>query len=115
MLALPMTSAHAAPRRTGSHQVRAGENLTVIAKRYGTTPEKLASLNRISLNATLRMGRALRVPVRARPAPRAVARRSSARAPRAVKSLRQATPQAPVARATVYVVRAGDSLWKLAS
>lgn len=42
------------------HKVKSGENLYVIAKKLGTTVEKLRKLNGLSRNATLRPGQILR-------------------------------------------------------
>lgn len=55
----------AAPRtETQTHTVRAGDTLWEIARRHGTTPQRIAALNGISEAATLQIGQRLRVPVR---------------------------------------------------
>jgi LysM repeat protein len=46
----------------GVHRVRRGENLTVIARRYGTTVRELRSLNRMR-SSLIRAGQRLRVPL----------------------------------------------------
>ncbi len=43
------------------HKIRQGENLSVIAKRHGTTVSKLCQLNNISRASTLQIGRTLRI------------------------------------------------------
>jgi murein DD-endopeptidase MepM/ murein hydrolase activator NlpD len=43
------------------HRVRSGENLSVIAKRYGVRVSTLTSLNNISTNSVLRVGQRLRI------------------------------------------------------
>ena len=43
------------------HRIRPGDNLTVIARRYGTTINRLCQLNNISRTTTLQVGRTLRV------------------------------------------------------
>ncbi len=43
------------------HKVRSGDNLSMIAKRYGTSVNRLCQLNNISRTTTLRIGRTLRV------------------------------------------------------
>lgn len=47
---------------TASYHVRAGDTLWSLARRHGTTPERLAGMNGISTEATLRIGRRLKVP-----------------------------------------------------
>lgn len=50
-----------APRGAGKvHKVRSGESLSVIARKYGTTVDKLCRLNGISPKTMLRPGRILR-------------------------------------------------------
>jgi LysM repeat protein len=48
----------------GSHLVRSGENLTVIAKRYGTSTSYLIRRNKLPKDGTILIGRRLAVPVR---------------------------------------------------
>ncbi|MGB1037523.1 MAG: peptidoglycan DD-metalloendopeptidase family protein [Bacteroidia bacterium] len=43
------------------HRIRSGDTLYGLALRYGTTVNSICRLNRISRNATLRIGRTLRV------------------------------------------------------
>ena len=43
------------------HRVRQGDTLSAIARRYGTTARRIAELNNISVNSTLRIGQTLRV------------------------------------------------------
>lgn len=43
------------------HTIRKGDTLSAIARRYGTSVKKLCSLNGISENTTLRIGRKLKV------------------------------------------------------
>jgi membrane-bound lytic murein transglycosylase D len=54
----------AEPAPTGEavvHVVRRGESLSAIARRYGTTPQAIASANGISVNKLLQIGDRLRV------------------------------------------------------
>ena len=45
-----------------THTVQKGDTLYSLARRYGTTAQKLASLNGISMESILRIGQKLRVP-----------------------------------------------------
>jgi LysM repeat protein len=56
------SSRHANRRRTTVHVVRAGETLSGIARRYGTTVTKLARLNHLDPSRYLIIGTRLRVP-----------------------------------------------------
>ncbi len=47
----------------GSYTVKKGDNLWNISQRYGVQVEELAAENNIDLNATLREGRVLKVPI----------------------------------------------------
>jgi peptidoglycan endopeptidase LytE len=47
---------------TQTHTVSAGDTLWEIARRHGTTPQRIAALNGISEAATLQIGQRLRVP-----------------------------------------------------
>jgi cell wall-associated NlpC family hydrolase len=44
------------------HHVRAGDTLWSLARRHGTTPERLAALNGLSVTAMLSLGQPLNVP-----------------------------------------------------
>jgi cell wall-associated NlpC family hydrolase len=89
-----------------TYTVRQGDTLWSIARRAGTTPERLAVMNGINVNATLKLGRTLKVPVPAqgRTRPRGA---TSSVAPRSAPMT-----SAPVAR--VHRVRAGETLWRIA-
>jgi LysM repeat protein len=45
-----------------TYVVKAGDSLSVIAQRFGTTPQAIARLSGIGLNSTLRVGQVLRIP-----------------------------------------------------
>ena len=47
---------------TRTHKVRSGETLSGIAARYGTSPTRLASLNRLSKHNLIRVGQVLKLP-----------------------------------------------------
>lgn len=48
--------------QTSTHTVQKGDTLYGLARRYGTTVQKLANLNGINLNSILRIGQKLKVP-----------------------------------------------------
>jgi len=54
-------AAEAAKKAEVWHTVRSGENLSIIAKKYGTTVNKICSLNKISSKTPLKVGKRLRV------------------------------------------------------
>lgn len=56
-----------APTATVTHVVAPGENLTLIAKRYGTTPGALAQMNALRNPSLIRIGQKLNVPTPHRP------------------------------------------------
>jgi LysM repeat protein len=82
---------------TTTYRVRPGDTLWSLARRFGTTPDRLAVLNEISTEATLQIGRPLRVPVPSGPMPVAARAAAPARTP----------------ATTVHHVQAGDTLWRI--
>ncbi len=48
-----------------THEVQPGETLWRIARRYGTTPERIAAANGIPVEGILRVGQRLRIPAAA--------------------------------------------------
>jgi cell wall-associated NlpC family hydrolase len=98
-LVIPVSSSRApsqssAPLPTQRYEVKAGDTLWVLARRFGMGVEELAALNAIGTESTLSIGQVLKV-----------------RGPRA----REAAPApAPAYRTERYQVRPGDTLWVLA-
>ncbi|MGH7185964.1 MAG: LysM peptidoglycan-binding domain-containing protein, partial [Pseudomonadota bacterium] len=90
LAALP-AAAQAPSENTATYHVRPGDTLWSVARRFGTTADRLAALNRISVESILQIGRPLRVPAASGPTPRA----------------------ARVPATTVYRVQAGDTLWRV--
>jgi cell wall-associated NlpC family hydrolase len=78
------------------HRVVQGDTLWSLARRYGTTPERLAAANGIRVDAILSVGQPLRIPVHA-------------------GSTRPQAPEAgrPTSPTQIYRVRAGDTLWSI--
>ena len=58
----PAPSAPAAPSGGTTYRVRAGDTLSGIASRYGTTVAKLASLNHIANPNLISVGQVLQIP-----------------------------------------------------
>ncbi|MGQ0568727.1 MAG: NlpC/P60 family protein [Armatimonadota bacterium] len=84
--ASPSAAAQSQRQSTAIHHVQRGDTLWSLARRYGTTPERLAGLNGISTEAVLSIGRPLKLPGR---------------------------PATASATGT-YRVQAGDTLWSIA-
>jgi LysM repeat protein len=62
VLAVSIPVAGRAKDRDGEHRVRAGDTLTKIAQQYGVRVQNLAAANRMSVDATLRLGQVLLIP-----------------------------------------------------
>ncbi len=82
-----------------TYRVRRGDTLSSIARRYGTSAKAIASASGIGLHSTLSIGQRLRV---------VPGVRSSAQAARIAQG------GSPGSQPSTYVVRRGDSLWKIA-
>lgn len=72
-------SAVAASAKPISHEVREGDTLWVMAKKYHTTPKQIAKANGISENSTLKLGKKLCIPSKFAQ-PKAVSRHYNKRA-----------------------------------
>ncbi len=94
---VPADQRYTVQRSDPTYRVRKGETLDAIARARGTTPEALASLNRLQPNQALSRGQVLRLP---EPRPLAVAVATS--------------PPAKPELMEVYVVRRGDALSEIA-
>ena len=93
------------------HIVSSGENLTIIAKRHGSTPDAIAKMNGISEKQRIFPGQKLRVP-------RGSAEKgASSRAARASGSSTPLGAPAPTKKkeAIAYQVKKGDSLSSIAA
>ncbi len=100
--ASPVGVADAVEGSVVTYRVRRGDTLSRIARRYGTSATAIASANGIGLHSTLSIGQRLRV---------VPGVRSSSEAARIARG--GGNPGAS-SEATVYIVRRGDSLWKIA-
>jgi len=92
------------------HIVSSGENLSIIAKRNGTTPDAIAKMNGISEKQPIFPGQKLRVPRVSKP------QNSATRASNAAGAQPASAP-APAKKkeAIAYQVKSGDSLSSIAA
>jgi membrane-bound lytic murein transglycosylase D len=93
----PPVAAAAVPAASASfHTVRAGETLSSIAERYGTSVQTIMALNRLKKSSYIKKGWRLKLPA---------GKKQSAEGKGAgVKRVK-----------TEYVVKRGDTLWKIAN
>jgi membrane-bound lytic murein transglycosylase D len=111
MAQLPANELYAGQVVARSHRIRKGESLAAIAQRYGLTAARLADLNGMSVNATLRTGRHLQLPEQL---PRVLNAAVTPRPAAASASPENATA-ATAPSEDFYVVRRGDSLQVIAA
>jgi LysM repeat protein len=99
-------AAPAAPAASGTYTVRAGDTISTIAGRHGVSTQAMLSANRLGWSSIIYPGQKLTVPGKGgAPAPAAKP---------AAPAAKPAAPAAPAASGT-YVVRAGDTIWAIAS
>jgi peptidoglycan endopeptidase LytE len=101
----PAAASPAQNTSTASYRIQEGDTLWTLSRRFGTTPEQLAALNGMPINAVLAIGRSIRVPSQAA-GPRAASAEDGIAAPA------RATPAALPVR--VHRIQPGDTLWSLA-
>jgi cell wall-associated NlpC family hydrolase len=99
LIVQPATASPAQNTATASYRIREGDTLWSLSRRFGTSPERLAALNGMPVDATLSIGRAIRVPAVERPEAATAA---------GTRRLTVATPT------TTHRIRPGDTLWSLA-
>ncbi len=112
---LPANELYAGQITPRSHRVRKGETMAAIAQRYGMTAARLAEMNGLSANASLRAGRHLTLPEQL---PRTLGGAAPTAAVAAAESAAPSPANATAASAPVgefYVVRRGDSLEGIAA
>jgi membrane-bound lytic murein transglycosylase D len=112
---LPANELYAGQITPRSHRVRKGESMAAIAQRYGMTATRLAEMNGLSANASLRAGRHLTLPEQL---PRTLGGAAPTAAVVAAESAAPSPANATAASAPVgefYVVRRGDSLEGIAA
>lgn len=83
-----------------TYLVRAGDNLSAIAKSFKTTPEALRSANFLGNSSRIYVGQVLKLP--------------GAKSERATMAKKQEQPPAARAKAETYVVKEGDTVWDIA-
>lgn len=86
---------------SGTHTVRAGENPSVIASRYGMKLATFMSLNNLGSGSIIKPGQVLKTSGKASAAPSAKAPAGSAKAP---------VNKTPAARQSTYTIVPGDTL-----
>lgn len=107
----PKAGATPAAGAAGRYTVRPGDTLARIARRYGTTPETLAAMNRLRDPSVLAVGATLEVP--AGGSPTSPAASGPATTPTPAKD--PATPQPqPADAGKLYKVKAGDTYYRIA-
>ena len=80
------------------HRVRSGESLSVIAERYNTSIRSIMNMNGLNSKNYIKAGWKLKIPTR-----------------KGYYSADAASPYSPDSGLTEYVVKKGDSLWKIAN
>ena len=107
----PVIQAGASVSAETYHTVRAGENLSVIAKRYGTTVSDLCSMNGITPQTVIKAGRILMVGI-GREAERQAVSKTTATTSADTRKTQSATAQtnAGVSADVHHTVRNGDNL-----
>jgi membrane-bound lytic murein transglycosylase D len=92
------------------HNVKKGETLSVIARKYGVSVTDITVSNKITTRTALRIGQELQIPVSgvARPTSVAAKRPTGAAQTQTAKSAPPATPSS-------YKVKRGDTLFSIAS
>ncbi|HTU67750.1 MAG TPA: LysM peptidoglycan-binding domain-containing protein [Steroidobacteraceae bacterium] len=105
---LPANELYAGQVTPRQHRVRKGDTLASVAQRYGMTAARLAEMNNLSANASLRAGRYLSLPEQL---PRALTASTAAPpAPAAASPSPENATAASAPAENFYVVRRGDSL-----
>jgi membrane-bound lytic murein transglycosylase D len=84
------------------HKVRKGETISSISRKYRTTPEAIADINGLRKNERLAAGSKIKVPAKTRSVPAKGTKASPQVAAKDEKPVK-------------YVVRKGDSIWKIAN
>lgn len=56
------TASHSSSKATGSYQVRSGDTVWDLAKKYGTSVSAIANANGLGKSATIRIGQVLNIP-----------------------------------------------------
>jgi membrane-bound lytic murein transglycosylase D len=113
MARVPSNELYASQVVSRTHRVRKGESLAAIAQRYGMSAQRLAEMNNMSANASLRAGRHLNLPEQL---PRLLTATVASSAPVSAKSPSPENATAASAPADdFYVVRRGDSLQLIAA
>jgi len=95
-----------------TYTVKKGDSLSLIAARYGVSAREIAELNGIANPNKIRIGQKLVLPAYAKE--RAVRKPASKTTSKSATAKKPAASQPVVAGDGEYVVKPGDSLWKIA-
>jgi membrane-bound lytic murein transglycosylase D len=114
-LKLPAKERYAvAPKIT--HSVSAGDSLFNISRKYGVTPNELASWNKLNTKSTLKTGQKLTVycelPNSARASTKT--KNDGSLANESAQSTPKSSAEKPAVKTTTYIVKKGDTLHSIA-
>jgi LysM repeat protein len=113
----PSTATAVTPNAFGAaaktYVVKKGDSLWKIAKAEGVSQVEIAKANNLSKNSLLKIGQKLQIPEVTKAAPTTPAAAAAA-IPSSQDALGVTTAAATADAGNVYVVKAGDSLWKIA-
>ncbi|MBC7329877.1 LysM peptidoglycan-binding domain-containing protein [bacterium] len=90
---------------TGVYEIKEGDSLWTIGKKFGVSPEEIARANGISLNKTLKIGEKLIIPKAGMKVAKEKTSVKVSSSPRTSSASREG--------GIIYQVRAGDSLWTI--
>jgi LysM repeat protein len=103
-----------------TYTVRKNDSFWKISRMYGVNQQELASCNNMSLKKTLKVGTVLLIPAGGSlqpgytPPPPSKNRPTITRRPRNETKTPTTTNAAPTTQGGFYIVKPGDSLWKIA-
>ncbi len=103
-------AAPAPPPAAKTYTVKKGDSLWKIAKAEGVSIGDIARANNLSKTTTLKIGQKLQVPAKSEP----VTAQASVVPTTAGETAAPATAAATPMEGNIYIVKTGDSLWKIA-
>jgi peptidoglycan endopeptidase LytF len=97
-----------------SYMVKKGDSLWKIAKAEGVSQIELAKANNLNKNSLLKVGQKLQIPQVAKVASATPAAAAAAAIPSSPDALGATATAASADAGSIYLVKSGDSLWKIA-